>query len=184
MSKEKMDNAKMLDPNRFKIAQEMSVLPGGPMMNNPMNVTNINPQVGALDGIIQYPYGDSGVVNDPRLGAVFPQQNSGLPGNLVVGRGLNGASPYGGQMQPSSSAADPLESARLAEGAAGRGLVAGPMGMIGQAPNADTSTLQAPLSGGGVPSPQQTNQVLGLQGVPSTDMPTGGVNMKSGKRSK
>lgn len=183
MSKEKMDNAMMLDPNRFKIAQEMSVLPGGPMMNNPMNVTNINPQVGALDGINQYPYGDSGVVNDPRLGAVFPQENSRIENNKPFGTGYN-ASQYGAQMQPSSSAADPLESTRLAEGAAGRGLVAGYMGMIGQAPDADTSTLQAPLSGGGVPSPQQTNQVLGLQGVPSTDMPTGGVNMKSGKRSK
>jgi len=180
---DKMDNAKMLDPNRFKIAKEMSVLPGGPMMNNPMNVTSLGPQVGAMDGINRYPYDDSGVVNDPRLGAVFPQQNSQIENNKPFGTGYN-ANQYGAQMQPSSSAADPLESARLAEGAAGRGLVAGPMGMIGQAPNADTSTLQAPLSGGGVPSPQQTNQVLGLQGVPSTDMPTGGVNMKSGKRSK
>ena len=181
---DKESNAKMLDPNRFKIAKEMSVLPGGPMMNNPMNVTNLGPQVSSMSGINQYPYGDSGVENDPRLGAVFPQQNSKLPGNLVMGQGYNGSAPYGGQNQPSSNAADPLESARLAEGAAGRGLVAGPMGMIGQPPNADTSTLQIPLSGGAPPSPQQTNQVLGLVGVQSTEKPSGGVNMKSGKRSK
>ena len=180
---DKMDNAKMLDPNRFKIAKEMTVLPGGPMMNNPMNVTNINPQVGAMDGINQYPYGDSGIANDPRLGAVFPQQNSGIENNKPFGTGYN-ANQYGAQMQPTSSAADPLESMRLMEEANGRGLVSGPMGMVGQSPMQDTSTLQAPLSGGGVPSPQQTDQVLGLQGVPSTEMPTGGVNMKSGKRSK
>ena len=165
---DKESNAKMLDPNRFKIAKEMSVLPGGPMMNNPMNVTNLNPQVGALDGINQYPYGDSGVVNDPRLGAVFPQQPSRIENNKPFGTGLN-ANQYGAQNQLSSNAADPLESARLAEGAAGRGLVAGPMGMIGQPPNADTSTLQIPLSGGAPPSPQQTNQVLGLVGVQSTE---------------
>ena len=40
MSKEKMDNAAMLDPQRFQIAQSMSYMPGAPgaMMNNPMNV--------------------------------------------------------------------------------------------------------------------------------------------------
>ena len=33
-------NARMLDPDRFKIAKDMAYMPGGPMMNNPMNVTN------------------------------------------------------------------------------------------------------------------------------------------------
>ena len=180
---DKESNAKMLDPNRFKIAKEMSVLPGGPMMNNPMNVTNLGPQVSSISGINQYPYGESGIENDPRLGAVFPQENSRIEKNKPFGTGYN-ANQYGAQMQPSSNAADPLESARLAEGAAGRGLVAGPMGMIGQPPNADTSTLQIPLSGGAPPSPQQTDQVLGLVGFQSTEKPSGGVNMKSGKRSK
>ena len=34
------ENARMLDPDRFKIAKDMSYMPGGPMMNNPMNVVN------------------------------------------------------------------------------------------------------------------------------------------------
>ena len=38
MSKE--SNANMLDPNRFKIAKNMTVMPGGPENNNPMNVTD------------------------------------------------------------------------------------------------------------------------------------------------
>ena len=62
MSKEKMDNAAMLDPQRFQIAQSMSYMPGAPgaMMNNPMNVTSISPQPGSMSGINEYPYGDSG----------------------------------------------------------------------------------------------------------------------------
>ena len=42
----KKDNAMMLDPNRFKIAQQNAVMPGGPMNNNPMNVTSVGPQPG------------------------------------------------------------------------------------------------------------------------------------------
>ena len=35
------DNARMLDPNRFKISQSNAVVPGGPQNNNPMNVTGV-----------------------------------------------------------------------------------------------------------------------------------------------
>ena len=38
----KQDNANILDPNRFKIAKNMAVIPGGPENNNPMNVTDNN----------------------------------------------------------------------------------------------------------------------------------------------
>ena len=31
---DKKDNAMQMDPNRFKIAKNMSVVPGGPMNNN------------------------------------------------------------------------------------------------------------------------------------------------------
>jgi maltose-binding protein MalE len=74
-------NARMLDPDRFKIAKDMSYMPGGPMMNNPMNVTNMSPQLGSMDGVNQYPYGDSGVEMDSRMGAVGPSANSGMPQN-------------------------------------------------------------------------------------------------------
>ena len=36
------ENAMLLDPNRQKIAKDMSVMPGGPENNNPMNVTDIS----------------------------------------------------------------------------------------------------------------------------------------------
>ena len=39
MSK-KADKARMLDPNRFRIAHQHAVVPGGPQKNNPMNVTD------------------------------------------------------------------------------------------------------------------------------------------------
>ena len=58
MNKEK--NAKMLDPQRFQIAKNMSVVPGGPMNNNPMNVTSVGSQPSSMTGINQYPYADSG----------------------------------------------------------------------------------------------------------------------------
>ena len=42
----KENNAQMLDPMRFKVAKNMSLLPGGPQNNNPMNVTdNASPAI-------------------------------------------------------------------------------------------------------------------------------------------
>ena len=47
MAKSKaQQNAMVLDPQRQMIAKNMSVLPGGPENNNPMNVTDItNPPI-------------------------------------------------------------------------------------------------------------------------------------------
>jgi len=46
MSKE--SNARILDPQRFKIAKNMTDMPGGPENNNPMNVTdNASPAIQA-----------------------------------------------------------------------------------------------------------------------------------------
>ena len=62
MAKDKKENAMMLDPNRFKIAQQNSVMPGGPpnQQNNPMNVTSFGSQSASPNGISQHPYGDTG----------------------------------------------------------------------------------------------------------------------------
>jgi len=118
----KMQNAMNLDPKRFAIAKNMSVVPGGPMNNNPMNVTSIGNQPGSLNGVNQFPYGDSGLANDVRLGTniVNPQavRNSGRP-----------ALPM--QPQPSPGMADQMESARLGMTAAQKGIVANPMGPAG-----------------------------------------------------
>ena len=118
----KMQNAMNLDPKRFAIAKNMSVVPGGPMNNNPMNVTSIGNQSGSLNGINQFPYGDSGLANDTRTGAniLNPQRirNSGksaIPMNP----------------QPNPGMADQLESARLGMNAAQKGVTANAMGMAG-----------------------------------------------------
>ena len=42
----KEQRVQMLDPNRMKIAKNNAYVPGGPMNNNPMNVTSNNPTPG------------------------------------------------------------------------------------------------------------------------------------------
>ena len=161
---DKKDNAMSLDPQRFQIAQSMSYMPGAPgaMMNNPMNVTSVSPQPGSMSGVNQFPYGDSGLANDQRLGGgVFPMQPSGMPQNMTKGMGLNGMVPYGQQQQPQTAAADAMEGMRLGETAMQKGLMAGSMGPQGMG--------MQPLPGGSVPSPQQTPYTLGLQGMQSTE---------------
>ena len=69
MAKSKaQQNALMLDPQRQMIAKNMSVIPGGPENNNPMNVTDIAtpPVKGASiygDYAQQYPQMGTGMVN-------------------------------------------------------------------------------------------------------------------------
>ena len=114
----------ILDENRFKLAKQMPVVQGGPMNNNPMNVTSIQTDSGSLSGFSQYPYGDMGVAGLAGVGtnAVFPVERSKLPGNTPMGRRLNNKAPYGLQQQPSTQMADALEGSRLANDASNRGL--------------------------------------------------------------
>ena len=120
--KNKMDNAMELDPKRFAIAKNMSVVPGGPMNNNPMNVTSIGNQPGALNGVNQFPYADSGLMNDARVGT-----NILNPMNVPN----TGMSAIPMQPQPNPGMADQLESARLGMTAAQKGVTANAMGMAG-----------------------------------------------------
>ena len=177
MANSKKDNAMNLDPKRFEIAQSMSYMPGAPgaMMNNPMNVTSISPQPGSMDGVNRFPYWDSGLVNDPRMGGgVFPMQPSGMPQNMARGAGFQGMVPYGQQQQPTPSAADSMEAMRLGMGAQEKGLMASGMGPAGMGP------MQT-LPGGAPPMGQQTGAVLGLQGLPSTDG-MGGMQPEDGSK--
>jgi len=170
-------NARMLDPDRFKIAKDMSYMPGGPMMNNPMNVTNMSPQLGSLDGVNQYPYGDSGVEMDSRMGAVGPSANSGNPQNMVRGTGYNSAAAYNTQEQPSGASQEPMEGMRLGQDAMSRGLPANEyMGVIGQpTPLPGNSTM---MQG------SQTNATLGLVGFQNLDgvQPPGSTPTKISKK--
>ena len=103
MANSKQDKAAMLDPNRFKVAKNMAVMPGGPMNNNPMNVTGVGGQPSSMSGVNEYPYGDSGMAATPQLGAdelnTCNVPNSGI-GSGVMGRGLNGKITCGMQRQP------------------------------------------------------------------------------------
>lgn len=144
MAKSKLENAMILDKNRFKIAKQMPVVQGGPMNNNPMNVTSVATDNGSFSGYSQYPYGDMGVAGLAGVGtnAVYPKERSKLPGNAVMGRQLNSQAPYGFQPQPSAQMADAMEGSRLAMQSQGRGLFSnmsmGPVGsstyMPGQFP--------------------------------------------------
>ena len=176
MSKE--SNARMLDPNRFKIAQQNALLPGGPQNNNPMNVTdNASPQIQAASI-----YGDfqQNYLQQMGTGAVNPVNvaHSGLQQNFPMGQ-RNNAIPFGLQQQPDtagvSMAPDGMESGRLAQDAQNRKLFAGPMGMIGQ-----------PAVPGGFPGDAQgTSGPPMMQGMPSAEQAAGkGMNTRTGKRGK
>ena len=175
MSKE--SNANILDPNRFKIAKNMAVIPGGPENNNPMNVTdNASPQITAPS--IYYDYQQ----NYPQMGSsvLNPQMipNSGLQQNFPVGQRNNGM-PFGMQQQPDmagvSPATDGMEAGRQAQAAQQRGLYAGPMGMMGQ----------PAVPGGMPPNMQGTSGPPMMQGMPSAEQAAGkGMNTRTGKRGK
>ena len=172
----KKENAQILDPMRFKIAQQNAVVPGGPENNNPMNVTdNASPVIQGQsiygDYAQAYPQMGTGMVNPMGVGP------SGLQQNFPAGRGMNQV-PYNMQQQPDtagvSMAPDGMESGRLATDAQMRGVVAGPMGMQGM-----------PAIPGNLPENPAFSGPPMMQGMPSAEMATGqGMNMKSGKRGK
>ena len=172
----KKENAQILDPMRFKIAQQNAVVPGGPENNNPMNVTdNASPVIQGQsiygDYAQAYPQMGTSMVNPMGVGP------SGLQQNFPAGRGMN-QMPYNMQQQPDTSgvsmAPDGMESGRLATDAQMRGVVAGPMGMQGM-----------PAVPGNLPENPAFSGPPMMQGMPSAEMAAGqGMNMKSGKRGK
>jgi len=178
MSK-KEENARVLDPQRFKIAKNMTVMPGGPENNNPMNVTdNASPAIQAPsiygDFSQQYPQMGTGMVNPMGV------PHSPLLESQTVGQGYNGV-PYGMQQQPDtagvSMAPDGMESGRLAQEAQQRGLQAGAMGMTG---------LPAQPAPGAFPGafPGSSGPPM-MQGMPSAEQAAGkGMNTRTGKRGK
>ena len=175
MANDKKQNAMMLDPNRFKIAQQNSVMPGGPpnQQNNPMNVTSVGGQPASANGVSQHPYGDTGN-QYPQMGADVLNpvmvNRSNIPQNMPMGRGKNAGAPFGMQQQPSGNAQEPMEGMRLGGNAAAKGLTANPfMGLSGSPalmPGAMDPTIpgsSSPL--GAMPTMQQVD---GGQMVPGS----------------
>lgn len=173
MNRSKRENANMLDPNRFKIAQQNAVLPGGPQNNNPMNVTDFAaPPIQA-----QSIYGDHNQ-NYAQMGAaaINPMQYgpSGLNQNTPAGQGLNANSPYNLQQQPMPNAEEPMEGMRLGENAMKQGLMAHPfLGMTGS-PAIIPGAMDPQIPGQGNPLMQPMVTMDGPQG--------NNVNSKKGKK--
>ena len=169
----KEQNSRALDPMRHQIAKNMSVLPGGPQNNNPMNVTdNASPPIQAksIYGDFDQNYAQMGTSMLNPMG-VGP---SGLQQNMPMMRGKNGAAPYGMQPQPDitwkSPTPDVMESTRLTmgvqdglpRGAMGyQGMPAVPGGVPGEMDG--TSGAMLPTLDSMVPgsTPQKTGQKKG-----------------------
>ena len=169
MAKSKaQENSTLLDPNREKIAKQMTTMPGGPENNNPMNVTNnASPQIqgDSIYGDYKQNYAQMGT------GMVNPMgiQRSQLPQNMPMGQKMNAMAPYGMQPQPDSRMSDQMESMRLAQTAQLEGLPAGAMGLqgmgpVGEFPPAMPNTMGQPL----------------MQGLPSAEMAAGSSSMIPG----
>ena len=103
----KEQNSRALDPMRHQIAKNMSVMPGGPQNNNPMNVTdNASPPIQAKsiygDFDQNYPQMGTSMINPMAVGP------SGLQQNMPMMRGKNAEAPYGMQQQPDASGKSPM----------------------------------------------------------------------------
>ena len=90
----KEQNSRALDPMRHQIAKNMSVMPGGPQNNNPMNVTdNASPAIQSKsiygDFDQNYPQMGTGMINPMGTGPSGLQQN--MPVGLVKKVVLNTA---------------------------------------------------------------------------------------------
>ena len=171
MAKSKaQQNSMALDPQRQMIAKNMSVMPGGPQNNNPMNVTdNASPPINATsiygDYAQSYPQMGTSMINPMQVGP------SGLQQNFPMMRGKNAQSPYGLQQQPDTRptvpTTDVMESTRLGmqvqeglpRGAMGyQGMPAVPGGIPGQMPGMGGQmlpTLDSMVPGS---TPQKTGQ--------------------------
>ena len=169
----KEQNSRALDPMRHQIAKNMSVMPGGPQNNNPMNVTdNASPPIQAKsiygDFDQNYPQMGTSMINPMGIGP------SGLQQNMPMGRGKNAEAPYGMQPQPdvrpTVPTTDVMESTRLTMGVQ-EGLPKGAMGYQG-----------LPAIPGGVPG-----NMDGTSGamLPTLDsMVPGSTPQKTGQKKK
>jgi len=178
MAKSKaQQNAMALDPQRQMIAKNMSVLPGGPENNNPMNVTdNASPPIQSTsiygDYAQNYPQMGTGMINPM---GVDPSKLLSTAGQgAVMMRGKNAQSPYGLQQQPDTSAKssmpDAMESTRLTMGVQ-EGLPRGAMGYQGM-----------PAVPGGFPGQMPG---MGGQMLPTLDsMVPGSTPQKTGQKKK
>ena len=165
----KEENARMLDPMRFKIAQQNSVIPGGPQNNAPDPVVQssgeqINGKSIYNDYAQNYPQMGSAILNPINVGP------SGLQQNFPMGQRLN-AQPFNMQQQPDTSGVsmqpDGMESGRLAQNVQRFGLNAGPMGLTGMPAQPAPGAFPAAFPGSSGPPM--------MQGMQSAEQAPGGM---------
>jgi hypothetical protein len=162
-----IDGFQVTNKERMSLAANMAI--GDKMMNDPQTPeTYMIPQSGPMDN----PYQD-GKVFTPAMTTVMPQPASGMQA-FAPGQGLNSMAPIGMQQQPIQS-----EDLMLAQTYNARNYTTemSPMGMIGAPAQPAPGAIDAMQT-------SQTGMTMPLMGVSSADVATGGVNMKTGKRSK
>jgi hypothetical protein len=162
-----IDGFQVTNKERMSLAANMAI--GDKMMNDPQTPeTYMIPQSGPMDN----PYRD-GKVFTPAMTTVMPQPASGMQA-FAPGQGLNSMAPIGMQQQPIQS-----EDLMLAQTYNARNYTTemSPMGMIGAPAQPAPGAIDAMQT-------SQTGMTMPLMGVSSADVATGGVNMKTGKRSK
>ena len=164
MANSKIENANILDPQRFQIAKNMAQMPGGPENNNPEVVVQASGEQIRGQSIYRdfgqnYPQMGTAMVNPDRVSPTYQPA-------LIQ------------QPQPSPSAADPMMGMQLAQKPMEQGLAVNPfMGLDGAKaliPGALDPTLP-----NNVPFLQSTSSVDAGQNVPGSS-PTK-INRK-GKR--
>ena len=165
------DGIQITNQTKMNIAANMAI--GGKMMNNPeVPMQMMAPQTSAdINGGADNPYYDA-KVKTPAMSTVMPAPVSGMQA-FGPGVGLNGNSIIGMQEQPVRYA-DVMQMNHYNR--RNYSTLPSPMGPIG--------TAATPAPGGTIPRIQQTGTTMPLEGVSSADVATGGVNMKTGKRSK
>jgi len=167
-----IDGFQVTNEGRMNMAANMAV--GGKMMNSPQPAESYMVGQSADKEGAPNPY-DDGKVFSPAMTTVYPQQVSGMQA-FAPGQGLNGVAPIGMQQQPIAQA-DQMLAMEYNAGLDTSVTNVSPMGMIG---------APATVAPGAIPSmtTAQTAMTMPLTGVPSADVATGGVNMKTGKRGK
>lgn len=172
------ENARKLGDKRFAAeAKSMSLLPGGPENNNPMNVNdNASPDIRAQSIYNDYPQ------NYPQMGTRMVDPKgigpSGLQQNFPMGQRLN-SQPFNMQQQPDTSGVsmvpDGMESGRLASEAQKYGLNPGPMGLTGMPAQPAPGAFPGAFPGSSGPPM--------MQGMPSAEQAAGGMSPQNSMNS-
>jgi len=165
-----------VDPNREKQINQYSVLPGGPGTMDPANVgsqmNNGNP------GPNLTPYGQPGMTNANAPVMIAPP-GSGPMGQLPQSNppGIkNNSMPYNMQPQPPGDMQPFMLGQELGMAAQQKGLIPSMMGPTG---------VPTPMPGAMAPQmPQQGMAMMPGPTIPPEQMAAGGMNTKTGKRSK